>query len=132
VETLKESCSNKIINYKWVEYIMKLIKILGISTLIGSLLTLPANARQILEGDYGQGPVDGGVTVKGKKYQTSGEGITSPWRSTSELKYIKKGVILLPKNVGYGGAYFCLNSMIPNNHNSLPAMCSAKGWVYKK
>jgi hypothetical protein len=79
---------------------MKIIKALAILISVGSLLTLPVNARQILEGDYGKGPVDGGVTVKGKKYRTSEEGITSKCQSTSDslVNYVKQTSGLLSLN----------------------------------
>jgi hypothetical protein len=103
------------------------IILLGIA--LGVLLTgtLPANAQRILDGEYGFAPTDGGLTVKGKKYQEYGEGYFSKWQPVSKLKSIKKGVIQLPN-----GNYFCLSSMIKRNLPSGSyAVCDAKGWVYK-
>jgi hypothetical protein len=106
---------------------MKNTLILGIA--IGVLFTgtSPANAQRILDGDYGFAPTDGGLTVKGNKYQECGEGYCSKWQPVSQLKSIKKGVIQLPN-----GGYFCLSSMIKRNLSSDSyAVCYAKGWVYK-
>jgi hypothetical protein len=110
---------------------MKIINAIWISVATLYMWVLPVNAQKVLGGDYGTGPVDGALRVQKNKYQEYGEGFSSKWMSTSELKFVKKGVIKTP-----GGTYFCLISMMKGRQWILPdgrsATCTAKGWIYKK
>jgi hypothetical protein len=107
---------------------LKIIKATRLSTMLilFSLLTpLAALAGKIPDGIYWQGPVDGFLEVRGNKYREADEQGTYPWKSTSELVLIKKGVI---EQRSYGGrAYHCSSSSHPQK-GSASYVCTRNGW----
>lgn len=86
------------------------------------------NLQVIIEGEYSQGPTDGGVTVKGKKHRMCSEGYCSEWESISTLKAVRRGVIFR------NGEYWCLSSKYTQflkKSNRTWASCQSEGWSGK-
>jgi hypothetical protein len=86
------------------------------------------NLQVIIEGEYSQGPTDGGVTIKGKKHRMCGEGSCSEWESISTLKAVRPGVIFR------NGEYWCLWSQYNQflkKTNRTWASCQSEGWSSK-
>ena len=86
------------------------------------------NLQVIIEGEYSQGPTDGGITVKGKKHRMCGEGACSKWESISTLKAVRPGVIFR------NGVYWCLWSeynQFLKKTNRTWASCQSEGWSGK-
>jgi hypothetical protein len=79
----------------------------------------PATPK-IAEGRYWVGATDQGLEVQGSQYRYDDEMGVKPWRSISELKSIKYGVVF------DGNAYWCLSTLAPK---TAAIACSAKGWV---
>jgi hypothetical protein len=86
---------------------------IGITSL---LFSTAANAAPIRNGFYFQSPPKDyeGIEVNNKRFHFVYEGTdytdpVDPWKSTSQLKFIKKGVIL------YKNSYFCSREFYPNN-----------------
>jgi hypothetical protein len=109
-----------------------LIKSIPFSNPNSSSIKLALHRRQnlqvIVEGEYSQGPTDGGVTVKGKKHRMCGEGYCSEWESISTLKAVRPGVIFR------NGEYWCLWSkynQFLKKTNRTWASCQSEGWSSK-
>jgi hypothetical protein len=87
-------------------------------------LFIPQNALadRIPNGFYTPGAVDSVLEVRGNKYRAIDEQGTHPWRSTSELVLIKKGVI---EERSHRGSYYC--SSYPKKSNS-SYVCARNGW----
>jgi hypothetical protein len=77
-------------------------------------------APNIQDGRYWVGGTDQGLEVQGDRYRYDTEGGEQPWRSTTELKTVKAGVIF------DGKAHWCLSTMAPE---SGATACSETGWV---
>jgi hypothetical protein len=92
---------------------------------------LSATAKpKIADGNYFHAaPGDWGFTVKGNRYHWLEMGTDAPptWRSTSELKQVKSGVILV------GSKYFCSQSSwekLPKKPKRITiAECTSSGWT---
>ncbi|NJK29379.1 MAG: hypothetical protein HC851_10340 [Acaryochloris sp. RU_4_1] len=84
--------------------------------------TTPQNSssHSIAEGFYALGGTDQGLEVAGKQYRYFDELGTKPWMPISDLKHVKKGVLL-----DGGETYWCLSTLAPKNE---AAICSAEGW----
>jgi hypothetical protein len=76
---------------------------------------------KISEGIYWVGETDMGLRIKGGRYQLYDAGGEGQWKSISELKYVKNGVVF------DGKTYWCL-STLPEPRN-IRAVCSANGWA---
>jgi hypothetical protein len=74
----------------------------------------------IQAGRYWVGGTDQALEVQSDRYRYDTEGGEQPWRSTTELKTVKEGVIF------DGKAHWCLSTMAPE---SGAAACSETGWV---
>jgi hypothetical protein len=103
---------------------IKTIKATRLSTMVIllSLFTpLAALAGKIPDGRYTPGAVGVAIEVRGNKYTIHDDGGTPyPWKSTSGLVLIKKGVIQERSN---RGQYYC--SSYPKNGNYV---CTRNGW----
>jgi hypothetical protein len=73
----------------------------------------------ITEGLYWLGGTDEGLEVQGDRYRYYSEGGEREWRSNSELKMLKAGVIF------DGKVHWCLSTM----KSKTASACSENGWV---
>jgi hypothetical protein len=87
---------------------------IGITSLVFSTAV---NSAEILNGFYFQSPPRGdyeGIEVSGNHFHFVYEGTdhtdpVDPWKNASQLRHIRKGVILHKKT------YFCSRKIYPNN-----------------
>jgi hypothetical protein len=78
---------------------------------------------EISEGLYWLGGTDQGLEVQGDLYRYYSEGGEQRWRSISELKAIKPGVIF------DGQSYWCLSTLAPATGATA---CSENGWIERQ
>jgi hypothetical protein len=102
---------------------LETMKYIRLSTAVILLLLftpLAALAGKISDGIYSPGAVDSILEVRGNRYRAVDDGGTYPWKSTSGLVLIKKGVI---EERSRRGAYYC--SSYPKTGNYV---CTRNGW----
>jgi hypothetical protein len=113
-------------------YTMKLslLKLLPV-LLFAALYGVPAEAKPRIADDsyFYSAPGDYGFVVKGNRYYWIELGDNTPpaWRSTSELRQVKAGVILA------GNKYFCSLNSLEKIRKKKPsftiANCTRNGWT---
>lgn len=90
----------------------------------GTTETELAPEASIAPGRYWIGSTDQALDVEGDQYRYLDAEVEQPWRSASELKMVKAGVIDDGKN------YWCLSTMAPKSDGAIA--CSENGWVTGK
>jgi hypothetical protein len=83
------------------------------------------NSNKIVDGKYLEyHPTESWIVVKGNSWYGSDLDGDEPPKKTTELKYIRYGVILHRKT------YSCLLTLLPKNRNvNHHFKCTYKGWV---
>jgi hypothetical protein len=103
---------------------MKYTRLSKIVILLSLFTPQVALSGKIPDGFYWVGPVDGAIEIRGNKYRTMDDGGTYPWKSTSGLVLIKKGVI---EERSGRGQYYCSSSSHPQK-GSASYVCTRNGW----
>lgn len=80
-------------------------------------------ADQIEDGRYWMGHTGQGLEVEGNRYRYDTESGSQPWKNSSDLKYVRNGVVFDGRN------YWCLSTLAPKNKVS---SCTAEGWKVAK
>jgi hypothetical protein len=95
-------------------------------------LSATAKPKIADDGYFHAAPSDNGFIVKGNRYYWPDPGENTPpaWRSTSELRQVKTGVILV------GNQYFCAQSayrkITKNKTGVIIAQCTKNGWKVRR
>jgi hypothetical protein len=111
-----------------LSYVIKWCSIAAAAVVISPLIYLyPAFAGKVPDGIYGEETgTDGILEVRGNQQRTSNLDGTFPWKSSSNLVVVKKGVIQDKTNRRF---YYCLISMLPDKGRSGKAYkCTKSGW----